>query len=81
MRGNSDRSDTYPFSIAPASGWGNENPSGEYVITDARKLSGAVKLTPQGYEHVELDKATRFQNAGDAAIASGKLLEQVSALA
>jgi len=77
MRGNSDRSDTYPFSPAPAAGWGNDNPSGEWVIVDARHLSKAVELNPQGYSHVSFDEATRFPNAADAAIACGKLVEDI----
>lgn len=74
MRGNSDRSETYPFSVAPAAGWGNPNPSGEYVVADSSVLGKAVKINSDGsFDRVEYADATRFSNPADAAIASGRV--------
>lgn len=78
MRGNSDRSETYPFSVAPANGWGHPNPTNEYVIADCSKIGKAVKLNSDGTtERVAFGEATRFSDAADAAVASGKLAERL----
>ena len=74
MRGNSDLSETYPFSVAPANGWGNPNPSEEFVIANDASLGKAVKIEADGsFENVDYIDATRFNNAADAAIASGRI--------
>lgn len=75
MRGNSDLSETYPFSISPANGWGNANPTGEYIVSTAAQINHAVKLDDEGdgFAIVPNPEATRFASAPLAAIASGKI--------
>lgn len=74
MRGNSDLSETYPFSVAPANGWGNPNPTGEYIIINASVLGKGVKIG--GDFAVPYAEATRFKDASDAAIASLGVVEK-----
>lgn len=77
MRGNSDLSETYPFSVAPANGWGNPNPSEEWVIANDSAIGKAVKIEADGsFEDVEYIDATRFNSASEAAIASGRIAKQ-----
>jgi len=77
MRGNSDLSETYPFSVAPANGWGNPNPSEEWVIANDAAIGKAVKIEADGsFEDVEYLDATRFSDASTAAIASGRIAKQ-----
>lgn len=71
MRGNSDLSETYPFSVAPANGWGNPNPTGEQIIINSAHLGKGVKLGDNIDFAVPYSEATRFKDAVDAAIASG----------
>lgn len=77
MRGNSDRSETYPFSVAPAAGWGNSNPTNEYVVADSSVLGKAIKINSNGsFDRVDYAEATRFSNPADAAIASGRVAQR-----
>lgn len=77
MRGNSDLSETYPFSVAPANGWGNPNPSEEFVIANGSLLAKAVKIEADGsFTDVDYLDATRFSSASDAAVASGRIAKQ-----
>ena len=74
MRGNSDRSETYPYSPAPANGWGHDNPTGEYVVGHAAHIGKAVRIEEDGsHAAVPFSEATRFPGAPEAAIAAGKL--------
>lgn len=82
MRGNSDLSETYPFSVAPANGWGNPNPGEEYVIANAHLTAKAVKINADGsFDNVDYVDATRFSTASDAAVASGRIANSFHKLA
>lgn len=76
MRGTSDRSETYPFSVAPAGGWGHPNPTGEYVVADASVIGKAVKIDGATHVRTSFAEATRFPDASAAAIASGELAKR-----
>lgn len=76
MRGNSDLSETYPFSVAPANGWGNPNPNDEWVIDLSSVPGQAVIVDANGeFDIVDRSEATRYTDASSAAIASGKVAE------
>lgn len=75
MRGNSDLSETYPFSVAPANGWGNPNPTDEFIIVNGSVLNKGVDVGGGDFT-VDYKDATRFPDATSAAIASGKVAEQ-----
>lgn len=80
MRGTSDLSSTYPFSVSPAGGWGNPNPDNKYVVADVSRLGKAIKINDdKSFERVGFEAATRFDDAASAAIASGKLADQARA--
>lgn len=82
MRGNSDLSSTYPFSVAPAHGWGNPNPSGEFIVVEGSLIGKAVRLDGDGgFDIVDYADATRFNTAADAAIASGRVANKYQILA
>ena len=82
MRGNSDLSETYPFSVAPANGWGNPNPSEEFVVANGSVTGKAVKINSDGsFDTVDYADATRFSTAADAAVASGRIANSFHKLA
>lgn len=75
MRGNSDLSETYPFSVAPVGGWGNPNPTDEFIIVNGSVLNKGVDVGGGDFT-VDYKDATRFPDASSAAIASGKVAEK-----
>ena len=66
MNGAFEKSGIYPYNVEPAAGYGNPNPTGEYVITTIELRGMALHVEDFGYTFVPFEKGTRFENAVEA---------------
>ena len=79
MRGNSDRDILYPFTVAPRNGWGHDNPTGEFIIADARQPGKGVAIDGDEFKIVGYENCTPFSTSSDAALKAGQILAKVKA--
>lgn len=73
MNGDFEKSGTYPFATVPAAGYGNPNPTGEYVITNINRHGEALEVHGFDFHYVAFDKGTRFKDAVEATRAIGQI--------
>ena len=73
MNGDFEKSGTYPFATVPVAGYGNPNPTGEYVITNINRHGEALQVGDFGHRYVTFDKGTRFKDAVEATRAIGQI--------
>ena len=73
MNGDFEKSGTYPFATVPAAGYGNPNPTGEYVITNINRHGEALQVDDFCHRYVAFDKGTRFKDAVEATRAIGQI--------
>ena len=79
MRGNSDRDALYPFTVAPRNGWGHDNPTGEFIIADARQPGKGVAVDGDEFKIVTYENCTPFSTAAEAAVKALNILFKVKA--
>ena len=66
MNGDFEKSSTYPYSTVPAAGYGQPNPTGEYVITNINHHGEALEIDDFGHRYVPFKEGTRFKDAVEA---------------
>ena len=73
MNGDFEKSCTYPYNAAPASGYGKPNPTGEYVITNINRHGEALEVDDFGHRYVPFKEGTRFKDAVEASRAIAQI--------